>query len=237
MTLSLDNLEQRQALYHAVAPTLEALHGRKDFKPHDGMDELVSCILSQNTTDANRDRAFFALKERYPTWADVQNAPTPELIEVVRPAGLANSKAPNIQACLEVIYRERGEYNIDFLATMPAQQARAWLMALPGVGPKTASIVLCFGYGMAAFPVDTHVFRVGKRIGFLPAKISIENAHYAMEAIVPASEYYPFHLQLIYHGRKICKARQPQCAVCPIKAHCHFYTSGSPSELEENADE
>jgi len=236
--ITLDNLEKRQHTYAQIAPHLEALYGRKTFEPHDGMDELVSCILSQNTTDANRDRGFFALKDKYASWSEVHHAPTQELIEVVRPAGLANSKAPNIQSSLERIYTERGEYNIDFLADMPVNEARQWLMSLKGVGPKTASIVLCFGYGKAAFPVDTHVFRVGKRIGLLPPKISIENAHYAMEAIVPSGEYYSFHLQVIYHGRKICKARQPLCESCPIKTFCDYYSLGdSTSPIESDFDE
>jgi endonuclease III len=226
------NLEARRAKYPPVASALEAMHGRKTFKPHDGMDELVSCILSQNTTDASRDKAFFALKARYPDWAAVQNAPTDEFIDVVRPAGLANSKGPNIQATLREIFRQRGEYNIDFLKEMPTHEAIAWLLALPGVGRKTASIVLCFGYGLPAFPVDTHVLRVGGRIGFLPAKISADNAHVVMEALVPPDEYYPFHLQLIYHGRKVCHARQPNCAICPIQAYCDFYNQ--PTSIHES---
>jgi endonuclease-3 len=187
------------------------------------MDELVSCILSQSTTDANRDRGFAALKARYPDWAAVQHAPPEELIDVIRPAGLANSKGPRIQGALAQIYAERGAYNLDFLQHLTAAEAKAWLTRLPGVGPKTAAIVLCFAYGMPAFPVDTHVHRVGIRLGFLPPKISADDAHPVMEAIVPPAEYYPFHLQMIYHGRALCQARRPLCEQCPLQAQCDYF--------------
>lgn len=221
------DMEQARHKYPTVAAELEARYGRKNFKPHDGMDELVSCILSQSTTDANRDRGFAALKARYADWAAVHHAPTEEVIDTIRPAGLANSKGPRIQQALAQIYAERGEYKIDFLQEMTPDEAKAWLTRLPGVGPKTAAIVLCFGYGMPAFPVDTHVHRVGKRIGFLPEKISADDAHPMMEAIVPPEEYYAFHLQMIYHGRAVCQARRPLCEQCPITAVCDYYQQTS----------
>lgn len=220
-------MKQARQKYPTVAAELEARYGRKTFKPHDGMDELVSCILSQSTTDANRDRGFAALKARYADWAAVHHAPTEEVIDTIRPAGLANSKGPRIQQALAQIYAERGEYKIDFLQEMTPDEAKAWLTRLPGVGPKTAAIVLCFGYGMPAFPVDTHVHRVGKRIGFLPEKISADDAHPMMEAIVPPEAYYAFHLQMIYHGRAVCQARRPLCEQCPITAVCDYYQQTS----------
>lgn len=228
---NIGNLEALQAKYRQVAPILEEEYGRKSFKPHDGMDELVSCILSQSTTDANRDRGFAALKARYPDWEAVHYAPTEELIDTIRPAGLANSKGPRIQQTLDAIHRERGEYNIDFLQQMTPEEAKIWLQQLPGVGPKTSAIVLCFAYGMPAFPVDTHVHRVGQRLGFIPAKANPDKAHPIMEAIVPPEEYYPFHLQMIYHGRAICKARGPRCEMCPISLYCDYYNQRS----KENA--
>jgi endonuclease-3 len=188
------------------------------------MDELISCILSQNTTDANRDRGFDALKERYATWDDVHHAPNDELVDTIRPAGLANSKASYIQGSLEQIKELRGEYNIDFLETMPVPEAKKWLQDLPGVGPKTAAIVLCFAFNRPAFPVDTHVHRVGQRIGLLPQGISANKAHDYIEDVVPQDEFYPFHLQLIYHGRALCKARSPRCEDCPIAPHCDYYS-------------
>ena len=225
MPVKIENLDEKQKKYRLIAPLLEATYGRKHWKRHDGMDELISCILSQSTTDANRDRGFEALKAQYPTWEQAHHAPEDELVETIRPAGLANSKAPYIQGSLATIFEERGDYNIDFIEELPVDEAKKWLQSLPGVGPKTAAIVLCFGYNRPAFPVDTHVHRTGKRIGFLPEKISANKAHDHMEAIVPPEEYYAFHLQLIYHGRALCKARNPQCEVCPIKQFCDYYQS------------
>lgn len=223
MTISRNQFARAQQKYENIAPILEAEYGRKEPKRHDGMDELVSCILSQSTTDANRDRGFEALKTRYPSWEAVHHAPTEELIDTIRPAGLANSKGPRIQETLAKIHAERGEYNIDFLEDMSPDEAKDWLQSLPGVGPKTAAIVLCFAYNMPAFPVDTHIHRVGQRIGLLPPKTNAEKAHPIMEMIVPPSEYYPFHLQMIYHGRAICRARNPMCERCPISQYCDFY--------------
>lgn len=223
MATKIENLDDKQAKYRRIAPTLETLYGRKPWQRHDGMDELISCILSQSTTDANRDRGFDALKTQYPTWAEVHHAPLSELVATIRPAGLANSKAPYIQGSLAQIYEQRGEYNIDFIEALPVDEAKKWLQSLPGVGPKTAAIVLCFGYNRPAFPVDTHVHRVGKRLGLLPQKISANKAHEHMEAIVPPEEYYAFHMQMIYHGRALCKARNPQCDECPLQAECLYY--------------
>lgn len=225
MAVIIENLEDKQKKYHQLAPIFEATYGRKHWKRHDGMDELISCILSQSTTDTNRDRGFDALKARYPTWELVHHAPRDELIETIRPAGLAKTKAPYIQDSLEAIFQERGDYNIDFLNDMPVPEAKVWLQKIKGVGPKTAAIVLCFAYNRPAFPVDTHVYRVGKRIGFLPAKVSRELAHDHMEAIIPPEEYYTFHLQLIYHGRSICKAQNPKCDDCPLQVYCEYYQS------------
>jgi endonuclease III len=219
----LENLAALQERYPPIAAALGKEYGVKPFKPHDGMDELISCILSQSTTDANRDRGFAALKAKYPDWAAAHHAPRAEFIDTIRPAGLANSKGPRIQGALARIHAERGAYNIDFLRDLPVDEAKAWLTSLPGVGPKTAAIVLCFGYGRPAFPVDTHVHRVGRRIGFLPDKISADDAHPVMEAIVPPEAYYPFHLQMIYHGRAICHARRPECERCPIRQFCDYY--------------
>jgi len=159
MNIVVENLEAKQQKYHQIAPLLEAEYGRKPWQRHDGMDELISCILSQSTTDANRDRGFDALKQRYEDWAAVHHAPLEELIDTIRPAGLANSKAPYIQGALAAIYEQFGAYNIDFLETMPVPEAKAWLQSLPGVGPKTAAIVLCFGYNRHAFPVDRDIHR------------------------------------------------------------------------------
>jgi endonuclease-3 len=218
--------ERRKAKYVPVAQLLREMYGypkwRQSLPP---MDELVDCVLSQSTSDTNRDRAFDALKARYPNWEAVMNAPTHEVIDTIKPAGLANQKGPRIQNLLRRIHEERGELTIDFLNDLSIEQAKAWLTSFDGVGPKTAAIVLCFAFNRAAFPVDTHIHRVGQRIGFLPQGISADKAHPVMEAIVPPSDYYAFHLNLIQHGREICQARRPQCERCPLTEHCDYYQS------------
>ena len=153
------------------------------------------------------------------------NAPTEAVIAAIKPAGLANQKAPRIQEVLRRIYAERGELNIDFLADLPIPEAKAWLTSFNGVGPKTAAIVLCFAFQRPAFPVDTHIHRVGQRIGFLPQGISADNAHPVMEAIVPPEDYFTFHINLIRLGREICQARRPRCEVCPLTPYCDYYQS------------
>ena len=221
-----DRLSARKAKYAPVAQALTEVHGELDWtRAQDGMDELVSCILSQSTNDTNRDRAFARLKAAYDDWAAVRNAELDELVEVIRPAGLANQKAPRIQAALERIFDEAGEYSIDFLNDRAIDAAKNWLCSLRGVGPKTAAIVLCFAYGRAAFPVDTHIYRVCKRIGFIPEKLSANDAHPVMEAIAPPEDYYQFHIQLIQHGRDTCHARRPACERCPITQHCDYFAS------------
>ena len=147
-----DNLPARQAKYAPIAAALTDVYGSLDWsRNQDGMDELISCILSQSTNDTNRDRAFARLKDTYADWESVRFAPLDELIDVVRPAGLANQKAPRIQEVLGVIFKETGEYSIDFLNERSMEDAKAWLCSLRGVGPKTAAIVLCFAYGAPPF--------------------------------------------------------------------------------------
>ena len=221
---TIEDLPRRQAKYAPVKAALGELYGtpiwRRDTP---AMDELVSCILSQNTSDINRDRGFDALRQRYPDWQAVLDAPLEELIDTIRPAGLSRQKAPRIQAILAYILAERGEFNIDFLNDMDLDEALNWLTALNGIGPKTAAIVMCFSFNRPAFPVDTHVHRVGQRIGFLPEGITADNAHPVMAALVPPEDHYAFHINLIQHGREICRARNPLCERCPVTTYCDYY--------------
>ncbi len=219
-----DNLERRKAKYGEIAAALAEVYGELDWsRNQDGMDELISCILSQSTSDTNRDRAFARLKSSYESWHAVRHAALAELTDVIRPAGLANQKAPRIQEALATIHEKASEYSIDFLDDLPIEAAKAWLVSLKGIGPKTAAIVLCFAYGRPAFPVDTHIYRVSKRIGFIPEKLSANDAHPVMEAIVPAADYYQFHIQLIQHGRTTCHARKPACERCAITQRCDYF--------------
>jgi len=226
-----DNFDRRKSKYGSIAAALTEVYGELDWaRNQDGMDELVSCILSQSTNDTNRDRAFERLKSSYESWHAVRFAEIGELTDVIRPAGLANQKAPRIQDVLATIHDKAGEYSIDFLDELSIEEAKDWLVSLKGIGPKTAAIVLCFAYGRPAFPVDTHIYRVSKRIGFIPEKLSANDAHPVMEAIVPADDYYQFHIQLIQHGRDTCHARKPVCERCSITRHCDYFAGDAPPQ-------
>jgi endonuclease-3 len=200
-------------------------YGDHSWHPRDPVATLVGTILSQNTNDVNRDRAFEQLRERFPTWEAVRDASPELLVEAVRPAGLAPTKAPRIQEALRRITAERGEISLDFLADLPLEEAREWLASLPGVGPKTTAIVLLFALGRPAFPVDTHVHRVARRLGLVPDRTTREKAHELLEQLVPPEIYYPFHLNLIAHGRAVCHARSPECARCVLQDQCAYYAS------------
>ncbi|GAB4484205.1 MAG: endonuclease III [Anaerolineales bacterium] len=205
----------------AVHRALLAFYGEPTWRtPLPAVDELVSTILSQNTNDINRDKAFESLRRRFPTWEAVRDAPPEAVIDSIRLAGLANQKGPRLQQVLQQISAERGALNLDFLKQMPLEEARAWLMKFNGVGPKTAAIVLCFSLGMPALPVDTHVYRVTGRIGLRPPEMSVEAAHPHLESLLPPESYYAAHLNLIRLGREICQARKANCAACPLIALC-----------------
>jgi endonuclease-3 len=190
--------------------------------PLPAIDELVSTILSQNTNDTNRDRAFNALRAKFETWEAVRDADPVDVINAIRPAGLANQKGPRIQQVLRSITEERGNLDLSFLGDLPVDEARAWLVRFNGVGPKTAAIVLCFSLGKNAFPVDTHIYRVTGRIGLRPERMTVERAHPHLESLFPPETYYPAHLNIIRLGREICTARRPYCEKCPIVALCDF---------------
>jgi endonuclease-3 len=190
--------------------------------PLPALDELISTILSQNTNDQNRDRAFQALQRRFHTWEAVRAADVKAVVEAIRPAGLANQKGPRIQQILRAITAERGSLDLDFLKDLPLEEARAWLMKFKGVGPKTAAIVLLFSLGRPAFPVDTHIYRVTGRLGLRPEKLTVENAHPYLEHLFPPEAYYAAHLNLIRLGREICTARSPKCRICPLQSLCSY---------------
>ncbi len=209
-----------------VHQRLLAAYGEPRWRPHlPPLDELVSTILSQNTNDVNRDRAFERLRRRFPTWEQVRDAPLDELTEAIRPAGLARQKAPRIQKALRQITAEQGSLTLDFLADMPLKEARAWLLGLDGVGPKTAAIVLLFSLGRPAFPVDTHVHRLSRRLGLIGERVSAEKAHRLLEALVPPRWYYALHLNLIRHGRQVCQARKPNCPACSLSDVCDYFAA------------
>jgi endonuclease-3 len=206
------------------------------------LDQLISTILSQNTNDTNRDRAFQALCRRFSSWEEVRDAEPESVIEAIRPAGLANQKGPRIQEVLREITRQRGSLDLDFLSALPSEQVLSWLQSFKGVGPKTASIVLLFSLGKPAFPVDTHIYRVTGRLGLRPARMNVEQAHSFLAELFPSDAYYALHLNLIRLGREICQARKPNCPICPLKQVCDYYRStyietavGPHSNLENHS--
>lgn len=213
-------LKQRALQIHKTL--LEAFGEPIWRNPLPAIDELVSTILSQNTNDVNRDRAFDALRGKFPTWEAVRDAKEKDVIAAIKPAGLANQKGPRIQQVLREITKERGSLDLSFLADMPLEEARNWLTKFNGVGPKTAAIVLCFSLGKPAFPVDTHVYRVAGRIGLRPEKMTVEQAHPHLESVFPPETYYAAHLNIIRLGREVCNARKPLCPKCPVKHLCEY---------------
>jgi endonuclease III len=209
----------------AVHQKLLEFYGHPTWRnPLPPLDELVSTILSQNTNDINRDVAFNALKEKFPTWEQVRDAPVKKVIAAIRYAGLGNQKGPRIQEALRSITKTRGELSLEFLRYLSAKEAKTWLTQFKGVGPKTAAIVLQFSLDKPAFPVDTHIYRVTGRIGLRPAKMNVEKAHEYFEEILPPETYYAAHLNIIRLGREICLARKPNCPACPLKKLCNYYS-------------
>lgn len=217
-------LEELAALAGEVDRRLMEHYGDPGPAPvMDPVSQIVNTILSQNTNDANRDHAYRRLRERFPTWEEVCQAPVEAIEEAIRPAGLAPQRAPRIKAALQHIYQQRGSLELDFLRQLSVEEARRWLMGIHGVGPKTASIVLLFSLGMPAFPVDTHVHRVTRRLGLAPANAAAEKVQDIIERLVPPARYYPFHINLIRHGRRICTARRPHCEECFLRDLCAYY--------------
>jgi endonuclease III len=186
----------------------------------EGTSELVWTILSQHTSDLNAGRAFESLVARYPTWQEVVDAPRGELAETIRHGGLAQQKAPRIQQVLRIIHEKTGGFDISFLAEMPMDQAKAWLQALPGVGPKTAGVVLSFAIGMPAMAVDTHIHRVSRRLALIGPKVTAYEAHDILERSIAPERVWAFHVYLITHGRQVCKAQRPLCSQCVLWERC-----------------
>jgi endonuclease-3 len=187
------------------------------------LDELIFTILSQNTNDKNRDRAFSELKKTFPDHKSILNSSQKKLERTIRTAGLAEQKSKNIKGILKKLKKENGKLSLKFLKNYDKENARNYLLSLTGVGPKTAACVLLFSLKMPAFPVDTHIFRVTKRLGLIPEKTGIEWAHRILEGIVPEEKYHSFHINLIRHGRKLCHPSKPECNLCPVRTLCNFY--------------
>ena len=244
----------RPGLVPYVLDALEERYGEQRWERRlDPVSELILTILTQNTADVNAEKAFEALRAAYPSdrapeehhpgigwggvglstaappdWSLVEHAPLPELVDVIRPGGLAPQKAPRIQATLARIREETGAYDLEFLADLPVLAARDWLTGIDGIGKKTASIVLAFCFGMPVMAVDRHVERVSKRIGLIPEKATADQAHDLYLALVPPERMYAGHVLLIHHGREICRAQSPAHDICPVRDRCRMVDRRAP---------
>ena len=207
-----------------VGEVLELLskeYGPFEWTPrYDPASELVSTILSQHTSDINSKRAFDSLMETFGTLEAIAAAEAPDIEDAIRMGGLARVKAPRIKAVLNEVLGEIGNFDLSFLGEMPLADAKAWLKRLDGIGPKTAAIILCFSLGMPAMPVDTHIYRVSKRLGLIGGRVNAEKAHDVLEAKVRPEDVFGFHLYLINHGRRVCKALRPLCDRCVLAWDC-----------------
>jgi endonuclease III len=219
----------------AIRDRLREMYGRPVHEPHgDPVHELVLTMLSQNTSDTNRDVAYAGLRARFSSCEEVRDAPTEEVEEAIRKGGLAPTKAPRIQAVLREISRlnnagtspsaQSGDpIDLDWLRDAPREEALEYLTALPGVGRKTAACVLLFAFGRPEIPVDTHVMRVGGRLGLFRPGASFDEAHDEMLAITPSEDAYEFHMNLIAHGRTLCRPARPRCEECALNRMCPYW--------------
>ena len=204
-----------------ITRRLATVYGEPVWRPHgDPVAELVLTILSQNTSDMNSGRAYMRLVQRFPHWDALMQAPVEEIEREIAVGGLAKQKAPRIKAALEAIHKARGGFDLEFLRDLPLDDAKSWLRELKGVGPKTAACVLMFALGRPALAVDTHVHRVSQRLGLVPAKATAEKSHEILEAVLDPDLVFPFHIMLIKHGRRLCRAQRPLCDQCPLFDGC-----------------
>jgi endonuclease-3 len=244
----------RPRLVDFVLEELAGIYGRPTWQRRlDPTSELVLTILTQNSADINAEVAFEALRAMYPgggeaqahnpgagwggeglpvgiapDWAAVETAPLPELVDTIRPGGLANQKAPRIQATLRRIREERGDYSLEFLGEMATLDARDWLTSIDGIGKKTASVLLLFSFGKPLMPVDRHVERVAHRVGLIGPKVDADDAHDLFLAMLRPDQMHEAHVNLIQHGRVLCHARRPDCAACPLRPRCRFVDPKAP---------
>ena len=204
-----------------IIEKLSAIYGEFEQTPrYNALDELIFTVLTQHTSDLNAERAFDRLRETIPTWEEVMVADQQAIADAIFHGGMSNQKSKRIKDILATIFERHGDLEIEFLRNYELEDARKWLVELPGVGPKTAAVVMSFALGMPAFPIDTHIHRVSKRLGLIEEKTTADAAHEIMERQVRPELRFQLHMQLITHGRQICKARRPLCDECPLSADC-----------------
>ena len=211
-----------------VCEVLDEEYGKLEWRSHgEPLEALVQTILSQATSDINSGRAFDSLRRAFPGgWDDVRLADVQEVADAIRCGGLADAKAPRLQAVLQAIYEQTGKTDLTFLKTTPTDEAKAFLSGFHGVGPKTTACVLMFSLGRPVLPVDTHVFRVSCRLGLIDPKMGEAKAHDALQGQLQPEQVYSFHVHLIRHGRRVCHAQQPQCESCVLALRCQYRQEG-----------
>jgi endonuclease-3 len=213
----------RRARVRAIRDRLRELYGRPVNDPHGHpIAELVRTVLSQNTSDVNRDVAYERLRAALPSWKAVRDAPVGVVEEAIRPGGLSQTKAPRIQEILRRLPEVSGEPTLDWLADADRDEALEFLIGLPGVGRKTAACVMIFTFDRPEIPVDTHVYRVGGRLGLFPERATFDVAHDEMLAITDPEDAYELHINLITHGRRVCRPL-PRCEQCGLRRMCPWY--------------
>jgi endonuclease III len=206
-----------------IIQNLERTYGvPKNERASDPLDMLIKIILSQATSDTNSERTFAALKKRFPAWDAVLRARTSTLADTIRAGGLANQKAAVIKDLLGQIKEKHGTLNLDFLHDLPDEEAVRYLSQFRGIGPKTVACTLLFACRKEVFPLDTHIFRILRRVGLIPQKCTDARAHAIMNRIVPPGKFYSFHVNLVRHGRALCRPRDPLCERCPIAEYCDY---------------
>jgi endonuclease-3 len=215
------SVEEKPIRY--IIQNLESAYGvPRNERPSDPLDMLVRIILSQATSDVNSRRTFAELKRRFPTWDAVLGARASSVASAIKSGGLANQKAQVIKSVLKQIKDERGSLDLSFVQAMSNEEAAKYLSRFRGIGPKTVACTLLFACRKEVFPLDTHIFRILRRVGLVPQKCSDARAHELMNRLVPAGKFYSFHVNLVRHGREICRPREPLCERCPIVEYCDY---------------
>lgn len=228
ITLTAARRQELRAKTRRIEALLTAAYGERIWRAENYSDDvlgaLVATVLSQNTSDLNSGRAYASLKNAFPGgWDEVRVASVTAVADAIRAGGLANIKAPRIQAILQDVYERSGQTDLDHIRAWDDSAIRGYLRAFSGVGAKTAACVLMFNLGRPVLPVDTHVGRVARRVGLIGPKVSADDAHDRLQVLLDDDQVYSFHVHLIEHGRRTCHSQRPACSACPLRRECDFY--------------
>jgi len=223
--VSLDSPHTPESIPYIIQNLKAAYGAPKAQRGLDPLDVLIETILSQSTTNANSDRAFDSLKRRFPTWEAARRARVASIEAAIRSGGLARQKSVRIRELLNQIHKRRGSLDLSFLTTAPLEEAKQFLASFKGVGPKTVACTLLFACNRPVFPIDTHIFRIARRLGLIPEECSDEHAHSLMGEMIPRERYFEAHINLIRHGRRLCRPRDPLCEQCCLVDYCDYYNN------------